>query len=111
MESTPRWGGPWLLALLSHLAAGAQAQGSQGPGRDGAEAGGARRQGLGCRMRQQIPQVTDKGGHCWLELSKHPSQCVKNIILQIDSEHVSGSTKVLNEATSRVTKQKRNTDF
>ena len=29
MESTPRWGGPWLLALLSHLAAGAQAQGSQ----------------------------------------------------------------------------------
>lgn len=66
------------------------------------------RQGLGCRMRQQRPHVTHKGGHCWLQLSKHPSQCVKNIILQIDSEHVSGSTEVLNKATSRVTKQKRN---
>lgn len=62
MESTPSWGGPWLLALLSHLAAGAQAQGSQGPGRDGAEAGGARRQGLGCRVRQPGPRLQTKVG-------------------------------------------------
>lgn len=51
----------------------------------GQRPGGARREGLGSRMRQQRPQVRDKGGHCWLELSKHPSQCVKNILLQIDS--------------------------
>lgn len=47
VQSIPRWGGPQLLGLLSHLAAGAQAQGSQGQGRDGAEARRGQERGLG----------------------------------------------------------------
>lgn len=74
-------------------------RGQEGPG-----------EGLRLRMRQQRPQVRNKGEHCWLETIKHPSQCLK-MSASTNRQHVSGSTEVLNEATSRVTKQKRNRDF